>query len=308
MLRNVAAFSSLVLAVSGPAVAEDIVNVAHAGSLITVFNRDVAPAFAAEGHTFQGQGKGSVALANSIRDGLIAPDVFVASDSAVMADLLDSHTAISWYATFATTRLVLAYSPKSPYAPDFRAAANGKSAWTDVLLKSGVRLVRTDPAIDPKGYRSILMLKLAEAFYKRPGLREQILGDDRNSAQLQTDEGILIRLEGGDADAGILYQTEAVSRKLPYIMLPAPIDLGDPKYAKEYALQSVAINGVVRQGAPIEYAFTIPTSAKNAAGGDAFLHLLESAKGRKILAAGGLVTHALKFFGDPAAVPKDLQI
>lgn len=264
--------------------------------------------FAAEGHSFQGQGKGSVALANAIRDGLIAPDVFVASDSAVMADLLASHTAIAWYATFATTRLVIAYSPKSPFLEDFRAAASGRRAWSDVLETKGLRLVRTDPAIDPKGYRTILMTKLAERFYKKPGLREAILGDDRNAAQIQTDEGILIRLEGGDADAGIVYLTEAVSRRLPYIALPPQIDLGDPKYAKEYAGQSVAINGIVRQGAPIEYAFTIPNGAKNAAGGDAFLKLLESPEGRRILAGAGLVTHAPRFFGDPASVPTDLRV
>jgi molybdate/tungstate transport system substrate-binding protein len=264
--------------------------------------------FAAEGHTFQGQGKGSVALANAIRDGLIAPDVFVASDSAVMADLLASHTAITWYATFATTRLVVAYSPKSPFVEELRAAASEKRAWTDVLALKGMRLVRTDPAIDPKGYRTILMTKLAERFYKKPGLREAILGDDRNMAQIQTDEGILVRLEGGDADAGVLYLTEAVSRKLPYIALPPQIDLGDPKYAKEYAGQSVAINGVVRQGAPIEYAFTIPIGAKNVAGGDAFLRLIESREGQRVLVGAGLVTHAARFYGDLEAVPKDLRI
>jgi molybdate/tungstate transport system substrate-binding protein len=225
-----------------------------------------------------------------------------------MAELLASHTAITWYATFATTRLVVAFSPKSPFFADFRAAASGTRAWTDVLAQSGVRLVRTDPAIDPKGYRTILMTKLAERFYRKPGLRERLLGDDRNAAQLQTDEGILIRLEGGDADAGVVYLTEAVSRRLPYIALPAQIDLGDPKHAREYATQSVAINGILRQGAPIEYAFTIPNGAKNAAGGDAFLRLLASSEGRRILAGAGLSTHAPRFFGDAAAVPKDLRL
>jgi molybdate/tungstate transport system substrate-binding protein len=286
---------------------DSIVSVAHAGSLITVFNGRIAPAFRSTGFTFQGQGKGSVGLANMIDSGLISPDVFVASDANVMADLLQKDHAIAWYATFATSRIVLAYSPNSKFVNSFDKVRLGRAPWTALLTNKGVKLVRTDPAIDPKGYRTIILAQLAEKFYRLPGFASNLLGDDRNQEQLQTDEGILLRLESGDADAAFLYAIEAVSRHLPYIELPAELNLGDKRFAARYATASVIIDGKRRRGAPIEYAFTIPRAARNPEGAGAFLHFLENRQGRHLLSEAGLTMTGLSFYGDRKAVPQNLR-
>jgi molybdate/tungstate transport system substrate-binding protein len=308
MIRLGAIAAMLASLLGGVAVSnESIVRVAHAGSLITVFNQRIAPAFRRTGFTFEGQGKGSVALANMIDSGLIAPDVFVASDTTVMADLLERGHAISWYATFATSRMVLAYSPNSRFVNSFDEARLGRAPWTALLTRKGVKLIRTDPAIDPKGYRTIILAQLAERYYRLPGFASRALGDDRNPEQLQTDEGILIRLEGGDADAAFLYAIEAVSRHLPFIELPAELNLGDRRLAARYATESVVIDGKNRRGAPIEYAFTIPRAARNPDGADAFLHFLEAKEGRRLLTEAGLTMSALKSYGDRNAAPRDLK-
>src|ERR1700693_668940 len=292
---------------NGALAGDSAVNVAHAGSLITVFNGPIATAFRSSGFTFQGQGKGSVGLANMIDSGLIAPDVFVASDANVMADLLKKHQSISWYATFATSRLVLAYSPHSHLVNSFNQARLKRAPWTALLTRTDVKLVRTDPALDPKGYRTIILAQLAEGYYRIPGFASSALGDDQNAAQLQTDEGILLRLESGDADAAFLYAIEAISRRLPYIADPAELNLGDERFAARYATGSVVVNGVARRGAPIEYAFTIPSAARNPSGADAFLHFLEGGQGRRIMSEAGLTMTDLTFYGDRRLAPTDLR-
>src|SRR5713101_6401578 len=60
------------------------VSVFYAGSVVQLMERDVGPAFGrATGYTYQGEGKGSVALANIIKDRLRAPDVFISADPRV---------------------------------------------------------------------------------------------------------------------------------------------------------------------------------------------------------------------------------
>jgi molybdate/tungstate transport system substrate-binding protein len=293
---------------SASVVADDkTVNVVHAGSLTTAFNTSLAPAFAKTGYRFEGEGKGSVALANLIKNGTLNPDVFVSSDASVMADLLKSGSGvITWYATFATSRIVVAYSRKSERSQKFDAAAAGKSPWYDVLASPGIKVARTDPAVDPKGYRTIMVMQLAESFYRKPGLRTKLLGDDRNDDQLQTDENILIRLEGGEVDAGFVYATEAIARHLPFIELPPQINLGDSAFAKQYASATLTVNGVTRTGEPIEYAYTIPHAAQNVEGARQFLRFIESSVGRSILSKTGLTLVEPAFFGDLSSVPKAL--
>lgn len=291
------------------AAAGQTVSVLHAGSLTTVFQKQLAPEFERQtGVHAEGEGRGSVANANLIRAGLKNPDVFIASDADVTQKLLASGSgAIAWYATFATTRILIAYAPKSAHAARFADAATKHGRWYDALREEGVRIGRTDPAIDPKGYRTLIVGKLAERFYRQPRLEASLFGDDRNPAQTFTDEAILVRLEEGDLDAAFVYATESVQRQLPTIELRPEINLGSPHFASDYAVAAVTINGVEHRGAPIEYAFCIPTKAPNAAGGAAFLKFLVSQDGKHILDGAGLTTRDPRYFGDLASVPTALQ-
>ena len=285
------------------------VSIAYAGSLVTPMEKAIGPAFAATGYTYRGEGKGSTALANLIRAGLRTPDVFISADTAAIDSLRGSaaHDAAKWYATFAATRMQLAYSPKGKHAADFAAAAAGSKAWYEVLQQPGVLVARTDPAADPKGYRVLLVMHLAEAYYAKPGLAHAILGDDRNAQQVIPEEDALARLESGDIDAIWAYSTESVTRGLPAVELPPEINLGDPQNAARYGTATVTVGSKTYAGAPSVYALTIPTNALNPAGGAAFVAFLLGPAGKTLLSRAGLTVITPNVVGDRAAIAPALH-
>jgi molybdate/tungstate transport system substrate-binding protein len=292
---NVAAFS------------DQVVSVLHAGSLTPVFQTRLVPELAKRGITVYAEGRGSVANGSMIRAGLKNPDLFISADDDVMERLLIGPDApIRWYANFATSHLVIAYAPNSPFAERFREAAAGRARWYDVLSAPGIKIGRTDPAVDPKGYRTIIALELAEGYYHE-ALRARILGDDRNPAQTFTDEAILTRLDEGELDAAFLYSHEAMIRKLPIIELPPEINLGDAHFAARYRRASVTINGLEHVGEPIVFALSIPTAAANSQGAADILRFLIDGDGKKALTASGLQVTPLAFHGDLHAVPAELR-
>src|SRR5215210_4918657 len=65
------------------------VSVLYAGSLVNLMESDIGPAFQkSTGGSYKGQGAGSVALANAIRDGTKRGDVFISADTAVNSTLM----------------------------------------------------------------------------------------------------------------------------------------------------------------------------------------------------------------------------
>lgn len=281
------------------------VSVAYAGSLGVPMERSIGPAFGMSGVQFKGEAKGSTAIANLIRDGLRTPDVFISADTAAIESLRGpaGHDSAKWYATFASTRMQLAYSAKSKHAAAFDAAAKGKPPWYEVLLQPDVVVARTDPAQDPKGYRVLLTMQLAESFYKHPGLAKAVLGEERNPNQVIPEEDALARLESGSVDAIWAYSTESVSRGLSVIELPPQVNLGDPAFAAAYATVVVTIGTKTYRGGPIVYALTIPTNATNPDGGATFVTFLLGEAGKDLLTRAGLHVVRPQIGGDRSAVP-----
>ena len=288
------------------------VSVLYAGSLVYIMEKKVSPAFnQATGYTFQGEGKGSTALATEIKGKLRTPDVFISADPRVNTTLEGASNGnyVSWYMTLAKTQLVIGYNPKSKYAADFQAAANGTKPWYQVLEEPGVRIGRTDPLLDPKGYATLFMFQLAEKYYNQPGLAQKILGGDENTSQIFPEEELVAHLGSGQLDAGIFYLNEVKQQKLPYITLPTQINLGDPTMASTYAQASWTNPKThkVIKGAPIIYTITIPSTSKNMAGAIAFVNFLLSSQGQSILADNGVLSTPVTASGDKSAIPQQLQ-
>ena len=291
----------------------------YAGSLVTVMERGIVPLAAKHGLDVQGEGKGSVELANLIRAGLRFPDVFISADPAVIDSLMGSadDDIVSWYAIFATTRLVVGYSPASPLAHDFAEVSRGRRSLLDVLSMPALRVGRTDPRLDPKGYRTIIAARLLERLAHRPGFATRLLGDDLNPAQIVAAGGpILVRLESGDLDAAFIYATESVARNVPFVELPKEANLGEASEAKTYATVSVTIDGKTHAGAPAAYALTIPNPPRKRDPNTAvhrdmasrFVALLLSQEGRTVLTKSGMTMLAHpKIVGEAAEVPSPLQ-
>jgi ABC-type molybdate transport system substrate-binding protein len=298
----------------GEAAAAAPVRVLYAGSLVNVFERELAPAFTRRsGITVLGRAGGSTALAHLIRDGLVPADVFVSADPGVNRILapLPGVPSVRWFLTFGSTSMVIAYSPGSRFAPALHQAVDpgpAGRAWFRVLASPGLRLGRTDPVLDPKGYRTLFVLRLAERYYGEPGLANRLLGDEENPAQIFPEEALLGRLASGQLDAGFFYLVEAIAQRLPYLALPAALNLADPAQAAAYATVTyVDPSGVKHRGAPILYTVTIPSSARNADGAARFVAFLLGREGRDLLARRGILGVPIRAGGREADVPPLLR-
>ncbi len=298
------------------------VRVLYAGSLVNVFAHDLGPAFTRRtGIAVLGRAGGSTALAHLIRDGLTPADVFVSADPAVNDILAPRPGApsVRWFLTFGSTAMVIAYAPTSRFAPTLHGAVDPgpagaadpalqDRAWFRVLAAPGLRLGRTDPALDPKGYRTLFVLQLAERYYHEPDLATRLLGIEENPAQIFPEEALLGRLDAGQLDAGFFYLVEAIARHLPYFTLPPALNLADPAWTATYAHATYRDPaGVTHRGAPILYTVTIPSSARNTDGAARFVAFLLGREGRDLLAARGILGTPILAGGQASDVPPSLR-
>ena len=285
------------------------VMVLYAGSLATVMEDGVGPAFdKATGHIFKGEAHGSLGAARMIRDHLRRPDVFISADPAVNESVLmgsANEDLVTWFVTFASSQMVLAYNPKSRFAADFEAAAAGRTPWYEVLEKPGLRFGRGDPAIDPKGYRTLFFFDLAGKHYKRPEI-PRLLGDTLNPDQVLPEVSLLARITSGQFDAGIFYKHEIVAHKLPYISFPPEINLSDARFSDLYAQSTYTTpTGEHVSGAPILFTITIPKTVQDQVAAESFVRFVLTSPDLLKSFGFGDVEHRVG--GDRNQVPPDLQ-
>jgi molybdate/tungstate transport system substrate-binding protein len=149
-----------VICVPSVAQAADVFRVAYAGSMGAVMDQYIGPAFDVE---YQGIGQGSLGLARQLEGKLLQADVFVPITPGPI-DILKKAGMIGPAVPVASIEMVIAYSPRSKFAPDFEAAVQGKKNWYEVLQTPGLRFGRTDPATDPQGQNIIFAMLLAQNF------------------------------------------------------------------------------------------------------------------------------------------------
>ncbi|MGI8824328.1 MAG: extracellular solute-binding protein [Chloroflexota bacterium] len=295
--------------ITGPSVhaAGGTVNVFYAGSLVNLNETLVGPAFAAaEGYTYQGKGAGSLAIAAQLKGKLAAPDVVELADPAVDRQLMGPSNGdlVAWYLTYARSELVVGFDPRSHLAPAFRAVQHHHLSWYRALEQRGLRLGRTDPNVDPKGYRTLFMAGLAERVYHLHHFARRILGSATNPSQIFPEEVLVARILTGQVDAGVFYLSEVKDLGIPYIPLPAKINLGSTRYKHLYATQRFATShGTVVIGAPILFTITIPATVRNSEGAQAFVRFVLGRRARVISAAHGLLSLPIAIGGERHRVP-----
>jgi molybdate/tungstate transport system substrate-binding protein len=240
---------------------------------------------------------GSVASARKITDLDKQCDIMASADYAVIDKMLVPKFA-DYNIKFASNELCVVYSEKSRYANQI----NSKN-WIDFLLKTDVAFGRSDPNSDPCGYRTEMMLQLAEKHYKRNGLYENIISKDKEYMRPKETD-LLALLETNSIDYIFLYRSVAVQHNLKYIVLPDAINLKNPAFATTYATAKVEINGSkpgekqTMTGEPMIYSFTILRDAPNKAAAIAFAEfLLQKDKGQAIMARNG----------QPSVVPSKVE-
>lgn len=260
----------------------------HAGSLSFPF-REIAAEFKKiyPQVNIMMEASGSVAAVRKITDLDKPCDILASADYAVIDKMLIPKFA-DYNIKFASNELCVVYSSKSRYASQINA-----NNWMDILLKSDVAFGRSDPNSDPCGYRTEMMLQLAEKYYKKQGLYSKFTIKDK--AFLRPKEtDLLALLETNSIDYIFLYRSVAVQHNLKYVLLPDAINLKNGEFAKQYTAAKVEINGSkpgekqIMSGEPMIYSFTILCNAPNKAAAVAFAEfLLQKDKGQAIMARNG---------------------
>ena len=281
----------------------------NAGSLARPFN-DLLRAFnAAYPDAIPAQeNSGSLEAARKLTELGKIPDVLGVADYGVIPKLLIPQHA-TWFATFARNSMVLIYTDQS-----IGAAEINDNNWWQVLLRPGVRAGRSDPTLDPNGYRTLMVFQLAEKFYKQPGLASR-LDRAHPPKYIRPKEADLTALvEAGELDYSWSYLSIAKTAGLRYVQLPPEVDLSDPKLAEWYAQARVwtpgprraARDSVEFRGEPIVYALTIPAAAAHPQTAQAFVRFIFSPQGQTILKDNGFTLLEKPLLGGPGKPPAGL--
>jgi molybdate/tungstate transport system substrate-binding protein len=265
------------------------VDVAYAGSMGSLMEGPIKSAVAAHALAFQGRAQGSDALANLIVGGSIQPDVFIPVTPSPAQAVLKAGKART-AAPIALTSMVIAYSSKSRFAAQFAAAAagtRGAMPWWQILGQRGIRFGRTDPATDPQGRNIIFVMQLAAQHYKQPDLVERVIGDPLSVKQTFGEPSVMERLQSGELDAAAAYRVQPAPLDLPYVTLPPEINLGDDRFAKQYATATLTINGKTYRPETLAYYAAVLDAAPHAAQAQQFVTWLRGAEAQALFRQAG---------------------
>ena len=257
----------------------------HAGSLSVPFAA-MEKAFEAKYPKvdLQREASGSQAAARKVSELKKPCDIMASADYTVIDKLL-----IPGYADvnirFATNQLVLCYTDKSKHAGEVNA-----NNWYEILQRKGVIWGHSEPNVDPCGYRSLMVLQLAEKYYKIEGLYDKILANRPIENVRPKSVELVSLLQTGNMDYAWEYLSVAVQHGLKYIVLPDEINLGNYKYDDFYAKAVVKVTGkkpgtfMDMKGGSVTYGITIIKDAPNREAAIAFLkYMLDPQGGLKIL-------------------------
>lgn len=228
----------------------------YAGSLVNLMENQLGPAFdRATGYSFTGFSAGSDALAQQIKGKVRVADVFISANPMVDTSLEGAANGnwVSWYATFATSPLVLGYNPHSKFASDLKT-----KPWYQVITEPGFLLGRTDPSTDPKGKLSVTALNDAAKSYNEPALSSLATA----SSNVFPEETLVGRLQAGQLDAGFFYTPETTAASIPTVPLTG-LDL------------------------KATYTVTVVANAPDEAEAEAFVQYLLGPAGRQLLGRDG---------------------
>ena len=252
------------------------VSVLFAGSLVKYMEQTFGPSFErVDGYSFRGFGGGSTELASEIKGRVRTGDVFVSASARADNSLEGAANGgwVSWYSTFMASPLELAYNPSGTFGKELRRGV----PWYTVLTKSGIRVGRTDPKLDPKGVLTVEAVNNAARRLHKPALAKAL-----GSFEVFPETSLVGRMQSGQLDAGFFYAVEAKNAKLSTVALT-------PAY--KYAA----------------YTVTILNHAPNPTGGSALVRYLLSSARSYSLKKNGLNPMTPKFSGQASAVPAGLR-
>lgn len=242
----------------------------------------------------QREAGGSTKLARLIADEGKPADIMASADYEVIDKNLMPKFA-DWNARFASNQMVLCYTDKSKFAKEIN-----KDNWYEILQRKNVVWGHSDPNLDPCGYRSLMVLQLAEIYYKKPDLYKKLLANRPTENVRPKSPELITLLQSGAMDYAWEYLSVAVQHHLQYVTLDDHINLGNYKLTPFYMQAKVDVAGktpgstIQHVGKSITYGVTLLDKAPNKEAAEAFLRYLFDPQ-------GGLAV--LKAMGQPPFLP-----
>lgn len=272
-----------------------VLTIFHAGSLTVPFDA-MEKEFEAKYPEvdIQREAGGSTAMARKISELGKPADIMAAADFTVIDKILIPDYA-ELNIRFATNQLVLCYTDSSRYADE----VNGHN-WYEILQRDGVVWGHSDPNLDPCGYRSLMVMQLAEDHYGIPGLYEKLLAHRPLKNVRPKSVDLISLLQSGNMDYAWEYLSVAEQHDLNYLSLPDKINLGNYEFDDYYKQAVVEVTGskpgemTTLYGKSSTYGITLVKDRPNPAAAEAFMaYMLDHQGGLKIL----------KEMGQPPFIP-----
>ena len=258
---------------------------------------------------------GSVAAVQKITESDKLADVLASADFTLIPSMMMPDYA-DWYIRFAKNRMVIAYTDGSNYADEINS-----TNWYEILQRSDVKWAFASPNMDPCGYRTPMVIQLAELEYEDNMIFDNLVTDNSaitvteengvyqintpeelnpNTARLKIREKsveLISMLQEGGIDYAWEYMSVAKQHDLKYVELPESIDLSTVTHTHTYKKVKVQTTSENIEGKPIVYGVTVPTNAPNKELGEEFIRYMINEEGQTVFAD----------MGQPPIVPAETE-
>lgn len=252
---------------------------------------------------------GSQAAIRKVTDLNKSADIVVSADYGLIDERLIEGGYASWNLKYANNKMVIAYTDKSKDADKIN-----EDNWYQIFAQDDVKFGFSDPNSDPCGYRSVMVLQLAEIYYKNDTIFNDLIESNTAIRSVQNGDKYLINspsslnpnskvtiredaallmpsLMSNDIDYVITYKNIAQQQEkdgVKFMELPDMLSLSSDKdeeqlskiQLKEY---SDTDKGKTITLSPIVYGITILDQSKDNKMALEFVKLLLSNEGKKII-------------------------
>jgi len=255
----------------------------HAGSLSVPF-QELADLYEQQNPDIDVklEAAGSIACARKITELNRKADIMASADIRIIKEFLIpeyTDTAIA----FTTNEMVLAYHNKSKG----RDSINRQN-WPKILLNKEIKYGRSNPDIDPCGYRSILTMKLQKKHLSSESFVNKLRNKD-NKYIRPKETDLLALLETHTIDYIFIYESVARQHNLQWIALSDTVNLSKVSLQDVYNTVQVNVQGsspgdtLQIKGNSMVYGYCLLKEAPNPHNARKFLDLLHSPKGKEII-------------------------
>jgi len=278
----------------------------RAGSLTRAFAPLVKVFTCQTGIQVKDVAMGSVDAGRQITAGGQASDLYAPADYLDIDLFMKPAGYADFNIVFAHGKMVLAYSASGLAAKKLPPIAQAGSAakvppavanWYEILTLPGVAIGGGNPFLDPGAYRGPMIFQLAEAYYKKPNLYNNMLG---HVVIAGSDPSAPTLGKGFDFQFTYEHNARATASTNPdyrYVNLPDEINLSDPAKDAYYRQNAVVVlpglgtprsaRTIAVPGAHVAWGITLLKDAPNPASAIKFLQLLLSAAGKASLDENG---------------------